>query len=108
MLKAGILPCLGTDSPASNIDVNMWREMQLIRRQNCDINPLDVLKMATLGGAAAVQRSADFGSLAKGKKAQMLEIQLEDLKSLNAVEILDKLTNEGQPEQLRWILPMEN
>lgn len=108
MLKAGILPCIGTDSPASNIEVNMWREMQFIRRQNSEIDSLDILKMATLGGASAVQRSNDYGSLTKGKKAQMLEIQFENLESLSANEILDKLTSDGQPERLRWILPMEN
>ncbi len=104
-LEAGLLPCIGTDSRASNISVNMWQEMQLIRQMDDKIAPLDILKMATLGGAEALHRSNDYGSLVEGKKAQMLEIHFENPDSLTADEIVDRLTSGGQPEKLNWILP---
>ena len=83
----------------------MWQEMQLIRQMDDKIAPLDILKMATLGGAEALHRSNDYGSLVEGKKAQMLEIHFENPDSLTADEIVDRLTSGGQPEKLNWILP---
>ena len=104
-LEAGLLPCIGTDSRASNVTVNMWHEMQLMRQMDENVEPSDILKMATLGGAEALHRSNDYGSLVEGKKAQMLEIHFENPSSLTANEIVDRLTREGQPERLNWVLP---
>ncbi len=106
-LETGLLPCIGTDSRASNAAVNMWREMQIIHQMDGNIDSSDILKMATLGGAEALHRTNDYGSLVEGKKAQMLEIHFENLSSLTADEIADRLTSDGQPERLNWILPAE-
>lgn len=102
--NAGLLPAIGTDSRASNRDVNLWQEMQLIRSMNNELDPQDILKMATLGGAEALQRSDDYGTLAPGKKALILEIKYHDLETLSEKEIVDRLTGQGPPEKMNWIL----
>ncbi len=107
-LNAGLLPTIGTDSRASNRDVNLWQEMQLIRHMNSDLDPLEILKMATLGGAKALQRSDDYGILAPGKKALILEIKYHDLGALSEQEIVDRLTGQGPPEEMNWILPEQH
>ena len=34
MVDLGLLPALGTDSPASNMTIDMWREMQMLTEQS--------------------------------------------------------------------------
>ncbi len=54
MLAAGIRPCLGTDSLASNPQLSMWREMALIAEDHPELEPATILAMATLHGAEAI------------------------------------------------------
>ncbi len=51
MLAAGLRPALGTDSPASNETISLWREMRLLAEEHPAIAPADILRMATLAGA---------------------------------------------------------
>ena len=58
MLKEGINLAIGTDGPASNNCLDMFREMFLVTalakyRENdaSAVDALEVLKMATIGGA---------------------------------------------------------
>ncbi len=53
-LDHGILPALGTDSLASNPELSLWREMQILSQQQPDVDPADIFAMATLGGAEAL------------------------------------------------------
>ncbi len=54
MLSAGVRVALGTDSRASNPDLNLWREVQFLLRNRSDLAPQDVLRMATMNGADAL------------------------------------------------------
>ncbi len=65
MLAAGVRMALGTDSRASNPDLNLWSEVQYLLNQRIDIAPVDVLKMATIGGADALGYQ-DIGRIAIG------------------------------------------
>jgi cytosine/adenosine deaminase-related metal-dependent hydrolase len=64
LLAAGATVALGTDSRASNPDLNLFAEMRFIAT-HYPIDPQDVLRMATSNGAKALglnasDRSADF------------------------------------------------
>ncbi len=48
MLAAGIPVALGTDSRASNPDLNLWREVQFLLQHRSDLAPDEVIRMATL------------------------------------------------------------
>lgn len=68
LLSAGVRVALGTDSRASNPDLNLWSEVQYILRHRQDVRPKEVLAMATISGAEALGRS-DLGHFEPGAKA---------------------------------------
>ncbi|QDU96976.1 amidohydrolase family protein [Lignipirellula cremea] len=53
MLAAGIPVALGTDSRASNPDLQLWSEVQQVRRLYPEVPAAMILQMATVNGAAA-------------------------------------------------------
>ncbi len=75
-LRRGILPALGTDSLTSNPELSIWREMRLLAEEHLGIDPANILRMATLGGAEALGMSEQLGSLEVGKKAALLAINI--------------------------------
>ena len=81
-LKRGINVAIGTDGPASNNCLDMFREMFLVtglaklREQDAAaVDALEVLKMATVNGAKAMNLP-DADVLAKGKQADIIMIDL--------------------------------
>ncbi len=70
MLRAGIPVALGTDSRASNPDLNLWAEVQFLLQNRMDIDPADVIEMATIHGANALGRS-DLGQINAGSTAHL-------------------------------------
>ncbi len=65
---------VGTDSYASNDSLNVWNELQTIRKHFPTI-PLEILlQWATSNGAAALNISDRFGSFEKGKKPGLVLI----------------------------------
>ena len=67
LLSAGINVALGTDSRASNPDLSLWREVQFLLCHRQDLSPHQVLSMATIGGAIALRRQHEYGSLTRGE-----------------------------------------
>jgi 5-methylthioadenosine/S-adenosylhomocysteine deaminase len=81
MLKEGVRLGLGTDGAASNNDLDMFEEMLtaalLGKHATGDPTALPaatVLEMATLGGARALGREDELGSLAVGKRADLIVV----------------------------------
>ncbi|MCR5487488.1 MAG: amidohydrolase [Lachnospiraceae bacterium] len=82
-LKEGINVALGTDGPASNNSLDMFREMfltaglaKILEKNASAVDGNKVLSMATLGGAKAMGLT-DCDVLAPGKKADLIEIDLD-------------------------------
>lgn len=83
MLKKGIVVGIGTDGCASNNDMDMFREMNtaaLIHKVN-SLNPTvmnaeTVCKMATIGGAKSLGLDKLTGSIEKGKKADIILVDM--------------------------------
>jgi len=104
MLDHGLLPAIGTDSIASNESLDLWREMRILREDHPGVSPARILTMATLGGAQALGREQDFGTLAPGRMAGLLNVNSPALHGAQDVEqLLDILTGGGQPEKLCWM-----
>jgi len=83
MLAAGITVGLGTDGCASNNSLDLFSEMDLCAKLHKvkDLEPTalpakNVLEMATIGGASALGLAEDIGSLSKGKKADIILLDL--------------------------------
>ncbi len=103
-LKHNILPAIGTDSIASNPELNLWHEMAVLQKEHPDISAALIVAMATLGGARALHRDHEYGSLARGKIARFIHVQSEHYEGLSSGdELLNKLTSSGQPATVEWI-----
>ena len=71
LLKSAGLPlALGTDSLASNDSLSLWDEMRFLQQAAPDVfSAEELLAMATMGGARALQIESSAGSLEAGKRA---------------------------------------
>jgi len=104
MLEGGILPAIGTDSIASNEQLDVWREMQILREEHPTVEPKIILAMATLGGATALDCERSFGCLAPGRKAVFLRVEPEQKSCVDIEQdLVDLLTRGGRPRNLEWI-----
>ena len=81
-IKEGIPVAIGTDGPASNNCLDMFREMFLVTglakyrdEDAASTDAVEVLKMATVNGAKAMGLS-DCDTLQAGKKADIIMIDL--------------------------------
>lgn len=77
LFKAHAIPmALGTDSLASNDSLSMWDEMRaLLKFYPGLFTPGEALAMGTLGGAHAIGRGHEAGSLEAGKRADLLLVE---------------------------------
>ena len=83
LLSAGIRVGLGTDSPSSAIDFDMWAEMRAaVMHARARLGRADALSartaldLATTGGAAALGLGAVTGTLTPGKAADLCVLDL--------------------------------
>lgn len=74
---------LGTDSRASNPDLGIWDELRFLKVRFPAVPVSSLLRMATLDGAAALGQEHDFGSIAEGKRANLLVVKLTDTRHTN-------------------------
>jgi 5-methylthioadenosine/S-adenosylhomocysteine deaminase len=93
MEAAGIAVGLATDGAASNNDLDLFGEMGSVARLH-KVHTLDptaaparrVLRMATMGSAAALHREDEIGSLEAGKRADLIAV---DTSGPNALPLFD-------------------
>jgi 5-methylthioadenosine/S-adenosylhomocysteine deaminase len=83
-LEAGVTVGIGTDGCASNNDLDLWGEMDTLAKlhkvQRLDPTVMDaatVVRMATMGGAAALGLADDIGSIEPGKQADLIVIDVD-------------------------------
>lgn len=74
-LEAGLNVCLGTDSLASNEDLNLWNEMAFFKTIHPAIPNEKILEMATINGACALGFNREIGSIEKGKDAALIRVE---------------------------------
>ncbi len=104
MVAEGLLPCLGTDSLASNSVADLWGEIQLMTNNHPQLDHYLILAMATSGGAKALGFDDNYGSLAIGKKATILHVSSESLKGCrDADKLVKTLVSDGRPAEIEWL-----
>jgi 5-methylthioadenosine/S-adenosylhomocysteine deaminase len=86
MLAAGINVALGTDNVTNNNSYDMFKEMTLtgklmalLKRDPAAIPTRTILDMATMGGARALGKEKEIGSLEVGKKADLITLDLDEI-----------------------------
>ena len=74
---------LGTDSLASNQDLNMFAEMRTMADSFPQIDPLEIIMMATTRPAAALEMAGRLGELSPGAVADFLAIPDEGAENIS-------------------------
>jgi len=110
--KNNINVCIGTDGAASNNDLDMIGEMHtaalLAKGVSNDCICSDshtTLRMATLNGAKALGLSELIGSLKKGKQADVVAIDLNQIETIPLYEPLSQIIYAADRRQISdvWI-----
>lgn len=76
MLRRGVSVALGTDSRASNPDLDLWAEMRFVAQRCPQVAPARVLDLGTRGGACALGLAGEIGTLEAGRLANLAVVQL--------------------------------
>lgn len=97
VLAAGVNVALGTDGALNNNSYDMFAEMKTacllqnsVRQSASAMTAETALEMATLGGAKAIGREQELGSIETGKLA---DIVLVDLKRVHSYPVHDVVSN---------------
>lgn len=88
LLARGVNVALGTDSRASNPDLNLFEELLFLRKLAPQADPARLLGMVTLHGARALGKEHELGALCEGKRARMTVIRLPDQAGSDAFALL--------------------
>ncbi len=88
MLAAGAVVALGTDSRASSPDLSLLAEMRHAARTFPALSRATILELGTLGGARALGREAEIGTLEPGKWANLAAVLLPEDKAGDPHELL--------------------
>ncbi len=97
-LAAGVRVALGTDSRASNPDLDLLAEMRFVAQRHANVSPEQVLQMGTLSGAEALGLESRTGSLSAGKRADLVAVELsDDASGDEATDALEALLDSSLP-----------
>jgi len=93
MLKLGVRVLLGTDSRASNPDLNIWEEARLVLQEFPSIRPEQILRMITSDAAEFLGVERSFGFL---RPSALAIINAVPCSSLSAESVLEEILNVAQ------------
>lgn len=112
LLAAGINVALGTDSTASNNDLDLLEEMQTaallakgVSGNAAAVSAAETLEMATLAGARALGLDGEIGSLRPGKAADFVALDLSAANTQPVYDPASQLAYSGRSSQITdvWV-----
>lgn len=103
MFKAGIKLVLGTDSLASNPQLDLWAEMQQLAEEHPTLPPLEILAMASRNGAEVLEVAGEMGALIPGAGAGFLAASVAPESGDPRETVPAALVAQGRPAQLEWV-----
>jgi cytosine/adenosine deaminase-related metal-dependent hydrolase len=96
---SGVRVAIGTDSLASVEDLSVFRELAALRPLAPHVPAARLLESATIHGAAALGFEADFGTIAPGKRADLIAVRVP-----RGVEDVEEYLLTGiEPDAIRWL-----
>jgi 5-methylthioadenosine/S-adenosylhomocysteine deaminase len=111
MLVADLDLGLGTDGAASNNDLNLWEEIdttaklhKLIARDPKVVTAQQAFEMATIRGARALHLEREIGSIEKGKRADLVIAELDDLNQTPLYNIYSHLVYATKADDVRTVI----
>ncbi|MFT5038030.1 MAG: 5-methylthioadenosine/S-adenosylhomocysteine deaminase [Flavobacteriaceae bacterium] len=112
LIDHGINVAIGTDSAASNNDLDLFSELKTasllakaVSGDPSSLNAHAALRMATINGAKALGWDEDIGSLEKGKYADMIAIKIDSVGQQPLYNAASQLvyTNSGPQVSHSWV-----
>jgi 5-methylthioadenosine/S-adenosylhomocysteine deaminase len=107
MLAAGARVGIGTDSPASAVDFDLWAELRTAiytaraREARPDaLSAQQALELATIGGARALGYGDQIGTLTVGKRADLTAIDLTGSPFAEVEDPVASAVFAGSPERI--------
>jgi 5-methylthioadenosine/S-adenosylhomocysteine deaminase len=111
MLRDDLPVGLGTDGAASNNDLNLWEEMdtaaklhKLISKDPKVVTAQEAFEMATIRGARALHLEKEVGSIEKGKRADIVIVDLGDLNQTPFYNIYSDLVYATKADDVRTVI----
>lgn len=105
-LELGLVAALGTDSLASNTDLDLFREAAFTLDRYPEISPEAVLAMITLGGATAMGQAQSFGAIEAGKSSRLLAVAIPESVSRN--HLAESILFQGKRGAWKWVSSCTN
>jgi aminodeoxyfutalosine deaminase len=96
---SGVRVAIGTDSLASVEDLNVFGELAALRRLAPGVPAHRLLESATIQGAAALGFDADFGTIAPGKRADLIAVRVP----AGVEDVEEYLLSGIEPDAIRWL-----
>jgi 5-methylthioadenosine/S-adenosylhomocysteine deaminase len=111
MLRADLSLGLGTDGAASNNDLSMWEEMdtaaklhKLTTNDPRVVSAREVLEMATIRGARALHLERETGSLERGKRADLIVVDMDALHQTPMYNVYSHLVYATKANDVRTVV----
>lgn len=107
LMDAGVNVALGTDSAASNNDLDLFAEMRIaallakgLSGNAAALPATAALHMATLAGARALGLDSEIGSLETGKSADFVAVDLSPLETQPVYDVVSQLVYAAGRQQV--------
>jgi cytosine/adenosine deaminase-related metal-dependent hydrolase len=97
--KSGARVAVGTDSLASTPDLNLFGELASLRALAPTVPAGLLLDSASQQGARALGFETEFGTIAPGKRARLLAVNIPP----GIADVEEYLVSGIDPEQVRWL-----
>jgi len=111
MLKNDLPVGLGTDGAASNNDLSLWEEMdtaaklhKVFAKDPKVVTAQEAFEMATIRGARALHLDKEIGSIEKGKRADLVIVDLDDLNQTPFYNIYSDLVYSAKAGDVRTVI----
>ena len=97
--QSGIPVAIGTDSLASNNDLNLFSELELLHRLAPSVPPAALLESATRTGARALGFEAEAGTIEPGRDAALIAVELPR----DVLDVETFLVSGIAASRVRWV-----
>jgi len=111
MLKENLAVGLGTDGAASNHDLSLWEEIdtaaklhKLFSNDPKVVTAEEAFEMATIRGARALHLEKEIGSIEKGKRADLVVVDLNELNQTPFYNIYSNLVYATKADDVRTVI----
>lgn len=97
--ESGVPVAIGTDSLASNRDLNLFAELAELRRLAPSVPAAALLASATRTGARGLGLEQELGVIEPGRTAALIAVEVPE----GVVDVEEYLVSSVQPGQVHWV-----